>query len=168
MVERAVSGSLTLGLRRAGVPALLLSLAPFLAMCGGGSSAPTPWTTSVPKATCGTTDRPETGLQGQTTLAERTGSPSASETAFTCNLQLVSQVQDQGAQWQLTWFNDCAYFGTYDTPEKTNPGTVVVDITNPADPTFVENIATHPSIYYANLHTTQFPGGATRGQLLRY
>src|SRR2546428_7534137 len=133
-MPRSASRSVTDALHRIAFPTLLLTVAPFIATCGGGSNARSPWTTSVPKATCGASDRVETGLQGQTTLAERTGSPSASETAYTCNLQLVSQVQDQGAQWQLTWFNDCAYFGTYDTPEKTNPGTVVVDASNPASP----------------------------------
>src|SRR5713101_6220630 len=132
LVERSVSGSLTLGLRRVAVPTLLLILGPLLAMCGGGSSAPSPWTTSVPKATCGATDRVETALQGQTTLAERTSG--ASETAYNCNLALVSQVQEQGAEWQLTWFNDCAYFGTYNNATKTHPGAVVVDASSPASP----------------------------------
>jgi len=58
----------------------------------------------------------------------------ASQTAYNCNLELVSQIQEQGAQWQLTWFNDCAYFGTYDTPTKTHPGVPVVDASNPASP----------------------------------
>ncbi len=33
------------------------------------------------------------------------------------------------------------------------------------DPALVRDIAAHPSAFYANLHTTQFPGGAVRGQL---
>ena len=133
MAKRPVFGWFKLGLRRVGVPTLLLALVPFVAMCGG-SSSPAPWTTSVPKAVCGASDRVETGLQGQTTLAERTGSPSASETAYACNLALVSQVQEQGAEWQLTWFNDCAYFGTYNNGSKTHPGVPVVDASNPASP----------------------------------
>jgi hypothetical protein len=115
-----------------GYRALLLMLVPFIAMCSGGSSPQTPWLTSVPKAQCGASDRPETGLQGQTTLAERTSG--ASETAYNCNLDLVGQYQGQGAEWQLTWFNDCAYYGTYNNSAKTNPGTVVIDAANPKAP----------------------------------
>jgi hypothetical protein len=33
------------------------------------------------------------------------------------------------------------------------------------DPALVKDISAHPSSFYANLHTTQFPGGAVRGQL---
>jgi hypothetical protein len=122
-----------LSLHRLAKGASFLALAPVIATCGG-SSTPAAWTKPVPKAICSAGDRVETGLQGQTTLAERTGHPSASETAYNCNLQLVSQVQEQGAQWQLTWFNDCAYFGTYDTPEKATPGVPVVDASDPVHP----------------------------------
>jgi hypothetical protein len=33
------------------------------------------------------------------------------------------------------------------------------------DPALVKNIDAHPSDFYTNLHTAQFPGGAVRGQL---
>jgi hypothetical protein len=33
------------------------------------------------------------------------------------------------------------------------------------DTSLVHDIGTHPSAFYANLHTAQFPGGAVRGQL---
>jgi hypothetical protein len=121
-------------LRRLAVGGSFLALLAFVATCGGGSSTPAAWTKPVPKALCGASDRVETGLQGQTTLAERTGHPSASETAYNCNLQLVGQVQDQGAEWQLAWFNDCAYFGTYNNAAKANTGVPVVDVSNPASP----------------------------------
>ena len=43
----------------------------------------------MPKAACGPSDRVETGLQGQTTIAERmTGQ---SEKSYNCNLELVGQ-----------------------------------------------------------------------------
>ena len=35
------------------------------------------------------------------------------------------------------------------------------------DPTVVRDIHAHPSAFYTNLHTAQFPGGAVRGQLFR-
>jgi len=131
MVKWSVFGSLKLGLRRVAPPTLMLALAPFLATCGS-TNPPAPWTQPVPKAQCGASDRTETGLQGQTTLAERQSG--ASQTAYNCNLELVGQVQEQGAEWQLTWFNDCAYFGTYNNASKTHPGVPVVDASNPASP----------------------------------
>jgi hypothetical protein len=47
------------------------------------------------------------------------------------------------------------------------PSTIfaVSGIVNGADPALVKDIADHPSAFYANLHTAQFPGGAVRGQL---
>jgi hypothetical protein len=37
----------------------------------------------------------------------------------------------------------------------------------PVDPALARAILRHPHKYYANVHTTQFPGGAVRGQLTR-
>ncbi len=106
-----------------------------LALACGSSSPPQPWVTPVPKATCKAGDRVEPGLQGQTSLADRSGSPSASETAYNCNLELVGQHQGIGSEWQLAWFNDCAYYGTYNTSANTTPGVVVLDVSDPAHPT---------------------------------
>ena len=115
------------------VRALLVGIAPLLMMCGGSSNNNTPWTQPVPKAQCAAGDRVEPGLQGQTSLADRTSG--ASQTAYSCNLALVGQYQGEGAEWQLTWHNDCAYFGTYNDPQKAHPGVVVIDASNPAQPT---------------------------------
>jgi hypothetical protein len=35
------------------------------------------------------------------------------------------------------------------------------------DPALVKDISVHPSAFYTNLHTAQFPGGAVRGQLFK-
>jgi hypothetical protein len=46
--------------------------------------------------------------------------------------------------------------------------TTIVAISGTAsglDPALVKDIAEHPSAFYANLHSAQFPGGAVRGQL---
>jgi hypothetical protein len=102
----------------------LLTLPPLLAMGG-----------SVPKAECGPNDRPETGLQGQTTLVERLSG--ASERAYNCNLELVGQFQGEGSKWQMAWFDDCAYYGqwnNFDNPLTQNPGVVVVDASDSRNP----------------------------------
>src|SRR5262245_30501884 len=82
---------------------VLLVCAPLFAAlsgCNGGSddnsdSGPIPVT--VPKATCGANDKPETGLQGQVPAALRT--PGGFQ-GFSCNLQLVGQSRNDGASWQ--------------------------------------------------------------------
>ena len=116
----------------------LVLLAPLILTCGDDTPAQqqeeqkVPWTKPVPKATCGAGDRVEPGLQGQTSLADRQSG--ASETAYNCNLELVGQHQGEGAEWQLTWFNDCAYYGTYNNAQQQTLGTVVLDVSNPASP----------------------------------
>ena len=55
---------------------------------------------TVPKATCGPNDHPETGLQGQVPAALR----ASGFKGFNCNLELVGQIQGDGANWQTTEF----------------------------------------------------------------
>lgn len=102
----------------------------------GRSSRPSrpggPTALSVPEADCGPGDRPETGLQGQTTLAERWSG--ASEQASTCNLELVGQLAGEGASWQFAWFERCGYHGTANSPQQQRRGTVVVDASDPRAP----------------------------------
>jgi len=121
----------------------VLAIAPLAIRCGGDSS-PAPWTTSVPKAQCGASDRVEPGLQGQTSLADRQSG--ASQTPYNCNLELVGQVQDQGSEWQLTWFNDCAYFSVYNNATKAHAGVPVIDASNPASPKIVRYLTEHAMI----------------------
>ncbi|MFI0444793.1 CHRD domain-containing protein [Actinomadura sp. 6N118] len=47
------------------------------------------------------------------------------------------------------------------------PSTIVAvsGVSAPADPKVVQGIAGNPRNWYANLHSTEFPGGAVRGQL---
>jgi hypothetical protein len=94
-----------------------------------GNRTPAPWTGPVPKAKCGPHDRIETALQGQLTLAERESG--ASLRPYNCNLELIGQFSGEGAEWQMAWFGDCAYYDTKNTPAQVHPGTVVVDVSNP-------------------------------------
>ena len=98
---------------------------------------------TVPKAACGPLDRPETGLQGQTPLADRQSG--ASTQAYNCNLEKVGQFQGEGASWQLTWFQDCAYYDTANnnTPAPQHPGTAVVDVSDPTHPNAVDYLTAH-------------------------
>ena len=95
---------------------------------------------TVPKATCGPEDHPETGLQGQVPAALR----AAGFQGFNCNLQLVGQSRGEGANWQTTEFRDedghiCAYHGTasptFSTATRTHLGVPVIDVTKPDAPT---------------------------------
>src|SRR5262249_54353064 len=88
-----------------------------------------PWTTVVPKAKCGPYDYVETGLQGQTSVAERISG--LSELGFNCNVELVGQFQGEGASYGMAWYKHCAYYGTANTPQQANRGVVVIDASDP-------------------------------------
>src|ERR1700731_2363089 len=92
---------------------------------------------TVPKATCGANDHPETALQGQVPAAMR----AAGFQGFNCNLQLIGQSRGDGANWQTTEFKDsaghiCGYHGTsFSTVNRTHLGVPVIDVTNASNPT---------------------------------
>ncbi|MBL8270029.1 hypothetical protein [Steroidobacter sp.] len=89
------------------------------------------------KATCGKNDRTESGIQGQTPLADRFG-PGHQTAAFNCNLELLSQTGEHGANTGLVTTDKCAYFTQWQAPELLpvlkNPGVVVVDVSDSARP----------------------------------
>src|SRR6267378_2976096 len=110
---------------------------------------------TVPKATCGPNDHPETALQGQVPAALR----AAGFKGFNCNLELLSQSKGDGANWQTTEYRNaignganqgkgngnksgtvCAYHGSA-APNTSlpgrNPATLgvpVIDVTEPSSP----------------------------------
>src|SRR5262249_38096710 len=55
-----------------------------------------PMPLTVPKAKCGPHDHPETALQGQVPASLR----AAGFQGFSCNLELLSQTKNDGANWQ--------------------------------------------------------------------
>ena len=97
---------------------------------GGGPSA-TPSAT-VPKASCAPGDNPETGLQGQSTLAERMGGSSAK--GINCNLNLMGQFKGEGAYHAQTWIDACSYYSTANGAQQQHPGVAVIDVTDPTNP----------------------------------
>src|SRR2546428_12426755 len=95
---------------------------------------------TVPKATCGPNDHPETGLQGQVAAPLR----AAGFKGFNCNLELIGQSKGDGANWQTAEFRHgharvCAYHGTasptLSLPGRAHLGVPVIDVTNPSAPT---------------------------------
>jgi hypothetical protein len=119
---------------------IALSCVALSALLANGSSgeeeddSPAPLT--VPKATCGPNDHPETGLQGQVPAALR----AAGFTGFNCNLELIGQSRGDGANWQTAEFRDedhvCAYHGTsFSTTNRTHLGVPTIDVTDPRNPT---------------------------------
>jgi hypothetical protein len=124
-----------------------LSLVAFLAM-PSYSFAAEPVAT---KATCGSNDHPETGLQGQTSLAERFAPGPAR--AYNCNLQLVGQHIGEGSAWGLAVTDKCAYIPQYQDPERPpvlkNPGVAVLDVTDSAKPRLVKYL-TSPAMMNAS------------------
>ena len=96
----------------------------------------TPVPRTVPKATCGPGDHPESALQGQVPAGLR----AAGFTGFNCNLELIGQSRGDGANWQTAQFSEgnrrCAYHGTaFTTANRSHVGVPVIDITEPSAPT---------------------------------
>ncbi len=101
---------------------------------------------SMPRAQCGPNDRVETDLQGRVTAIDRVNGESLQ--SYNCNLELVGQHAGEGAGWQLAWLDDCAYYGQASgnpyqrqpvpnptgSPGHVNPGTVVMDVSDSANP----------------------------------
>src|SRR5690349_8090918 len=99
---RAVTSPLRValfGMMLAGLPSAM-ALAGFASVAHAVDSEPAPLT--VPKATCGPNDHPETGLQGQVSAALR----ASGFKGFNCNLELIGQVRGDGANWQTDEYRD--------------------------------------------------------------
>ena len=128
------------GLRGHGAAAVILMLGLTwvavtpLTMAGAQVGMDTVPPTAVPAAECGPGSRPETALQGQVPQSDRDSGRSTE--GYECNLEVVGTfAQGEGASWQFDWYEDCAYYGTLDTPARaTANGAVVLDVSDPAAP----------------------------------
>ena len=118
------------------VSLLLLSFALGVVSQAAPPSSGGPVPLTVPKASCGPSDHPETGLQGQVPIGLRNNFQ-----GFNCNLELIGQSRGDGANWQSAEFSTgnskvCAYHGTsFATANRTHLGVPVIDITNAGNPT---------------------------------
>jgi len=123
------------------VPALFIVLSYALLSCLASAAPPSSVSgaipLTVPKATCGPNDHPETDLQGEVSFAVR----AAGFNGYNCNLELIGQSKGDGANWQTTEFRNgqarvCAYHGTaFSTLNRTHLGVPVIDITDASNPT---------------------------------
>jgi hypothetical protein len=108
----------------------------------------------VDRATCGTGSNPETGYQGEVSVADRNSGRSSQ--GYTCNMEQVGRYGPhdpqgfEGAEWQLARYQDCAYYsqrlfnlggpGAHTSQER--KGTIVVDMSDPLHPKFASNLDT--------------------------
>src|SRR5437764_15420280 len=79
-------------------------------VCGAGAALPSS-TAALAKspATCDPQDRPETGLQGEVSLADQ--ATGRSQQGYTCGVRLVGQdnIGLRGNNFNLAWLGDCGY-----------------------------------------------------------
>lgn len=106
--------------------------------------SPTPGPVAT-AATCGAGDRPESGLQGETTLKERLAP--GPYRAYNCNLDLIGQSVGEGAGEGFAVYGTCAYYEQWQVPPGLpsalkKPGVVVVDVSNPSQPKIVGHLQT--------------------------
>src|SRR5689334_680522 len=133
---RAVASPVRVALTGLVLFASAIALAGFASAAQARDRDADPVPLTVPKATCGPNDHPETGLQGQVPAPLR----AAGFHGFNCNLELIGQSRGDGATWQTTEFRDehhiCAYYGTsFNSLNRTHLGVPTIDVTNPRDPT---------------------------------
>lgn len=107
------------------------------------------------KAKCGAKDRPETGLQGQVTMAERFAAQGRGN-SFNCNLELVGQHAGDGANVGFAITDRCAYVEQWmnplPLPQLKTPGLMVFDVADSAKPKLVKYLRTP-----ATLHPNESP-----------
>jgi hypothetical protein len=114
------------------LPALVTGALFVLAGCGSDSDTiEAEHPNMASKATCGSNDKAETGLQGQVPAALR----ASGFKGFNCNLELAGQSKGDGASWQTARFQNCLYHDTAaSTVGRSHLGTVVLDVSNASAP----------------------------------
>ncbi|GAA5049355.1 LVIVD repeat-containing protein [Nocardia callitridis] len=90
--------------------------------------------TSVPRADCGPGSRPENGLQGDVTAADRDSGRSTQ--GYDCNMSFIGGYSGRGAGITSTSFEHCAYMGSFFPGDLVSEGrgVQVLDVSDPANP----------------------------------
>jgi hypothetical protein len=135
----------------AGIPLLLAGLLA-TAQPPAASAGPAVFPGPVAPPVCQPGDRPEKGLDGQLTQAERASG--ASTRPYNCNLAIVGEYAGQGAGHQLMWYDHCAYVTTngYEAGQKgvpalLDPGIQVLDVSHQRDPRYVTHLDNPAALY---------------------
>jgi hypothetical protein len=117
-----------------------------LTLTGSASATAEPPSDTVLPAECGPGSAPETGLQGQVPLADRTSG--RSQQAYQCNLELVGQHQGQGSATVSASYGHCQYLGTIVTGQLTakNRGVNVIDMSDPARPVLSDSLVSPATV----------------------
>ncbi|RAY11410.1 hypothetical protein DPM19_30780 [Actinomadura craniellae] len=141
---RGASGRTLVRMRRAGqaagaLAAVVITVA-LTAGVSGPATADAPVDSTVGRAECGPGAAPETGLQGQVPLADRTSG--RSRQGYRCNLELVSQYQGQGQGTVGASYGKCQYLGTILPSAVTakNKGVNVIDMSDPRRPKLTDSL----------------------------
>lgn len=132
LMSRHRSG-IGVALLAAAIVGLWIPLNPGGARSHAQSKPASEWTRFVATAArCGPGSRPESGLQGQMTAAERFGAKASQ--AYHCNLELVGQFEGEGAYNAMATVGTCAYFSTVGSAAQRHRGVVVADASDPRRP----------------------------------
>lgn len=120
------------------------------------------------RADCGPGSRPEPGMQGRVPVEHRESGRSSE--GYECNMEVVGHYSPddpqgfEGAEWQFARYEHCAYYSQrlaaagvpsfangvpesqrqrlLETTVHERPGTIVLDVSDPQDPKFSENLTT--------------------------
>ena len=126
--------------RRWRLPPTALTVLAVIAVLIPGPSASTATAASsafrgpVARADCGPGSRPETGIQGRVSRADRDNG--RSRQGYRCNLELVGRYQGQGTTWVSQSFKNCAYQAQAFPASVAGkaPGVHVIDVKDPTHP----------------------------------
>ncbi|MFB4308495.1 LVIVD repeat-containing protein [Actinomadura sp. GTD37] len=128
------------------VAALTASLGTVVAGDAGRAAADAEAGSAVPRAECGPGSSPETGLQGQVPLADRTSG--RSKLGYRCNLELLSRYQGQGQGTVGASYGRCQYLGTILPSVLTakHKGVNVVDMSDPRRPRLSDSLVSPATV----------------------
>ncbi len=89
---------------------------------------------------CAPTDKPETALQGQVPITERSNGRSTQ--GYNCNLTRVGQFQGEGSTWVNASDDTCAYMATAFAGNATKRlhGVQVIDVSDTRNPRYVKSL----------------------------